>query len=363
MTDITSTEVAGLEEALELLIKKINRLRAALVLETDEGRKFQYEEQIRAGELEKLKLDAKLSSVYSLHGSSGAQLVLQKIDEIGLEIEAMGEQDLVNVNREAEREYFFDQFDQLIKSNFQFYYISGCSTQMPHSFSEWAVLEVAFTELEEELSAMLYRRHADSNRVQIMRLPVGRNLDRSKRAFKKFFAEYFSFKTHQTFDKYIETGLPALSYEYVAFVFELDANSWKPDHQKYLQWIINTFQHNVQNMPTFLFFFVFVRGGLHDKAEPEYAIDAMVKDLDQLAATNEATVHISPLRPVPVLDLKRWFRQLGERNPARVEEVIELMVKGLKPQDQQLFVTKQQLNMDDVERLQSLIYNWYLSTE
>ena len=95
----------------------------------------------------------------------------------------------------------------------------------------------------------------------------------------------------------------------------------------------------------------------------EYNSDPMVLDLDDLAIFNKATAHISPLRPVPVLHLQRWFRELGERNPARIEEVVELLVKGLKPGDKKLYAQKKQFNMDDIERLQGLIYEWYLGSE
>lgn len=363
MNNLNQIEVEGIERQLATLIKKKHRLGDALVLAIDESVKIKYEDDIQACELRIEELKAQLSKIHNLHGSSGAQLLLQKIHDIDLEIDEMGEQDLVNVNREAERQRFYDQFEHLLQSNFQFYCISGCPTQMPHSFSEWAILEIAFEELEEELSAIWYRRRAESNRVQIFQLPVGRNLEKSKKDFKKFFAKEFKFKPHVTFDKYIETGLPALPYEYVAFVFDFDGTNWLPFHKAYLQWIIDTFQHPHENMPTFVFFFVLTRDSLHNKAEGEYSNDLMVKDLDDLAQSNAATAHISPLRPVPVMDLQRWFRQLGERNPSRIEEVIELMLKGLKPKDKQLFKEKKLLNMDDVERFQELIYEWYLAGE
>jgi hypothetical protein len=46
---------------------------------------------------------------------------------------------------------------------------------------------------------------------------------------------------------------------------------------------------------------------------------------------------------------------LGEHNPGRIEEVIELMVRGLKEKDRKLYETQKRFNMDDVERLQEII--------
>ena len=68
-----------------------------MVIETDAGVKFKYEEEIKENELKINELRAKLSGIHYLHSTSGAELILQKIDEIGLDIEEMGEQDLVNV--------------------------------------------------------------------------------------------------------------------------------------------------------------------------------------------------------------------------------------------------------------------------
>ena len=355
---LTQKEIAGIENQLRILIEKTNRLREALSIATDAGVKFKYEQQIAQSEREITQLRDKIARLYNVQSSSGSLLLADKIKD--LNIEEMGEQDLVNVDREDERELFFKQFDLLAQSNFQYYFISGCSTQMPHSFSEWAILEIAFNELEEELFSILYRRKAESNRVQIEKLPVGRNLEKSKRAFKKYFAEFFSFKAHQTFDSYIQTGLPALQHEYVAFVFDFDGDRWLSHLPGYFSWLITTFSNVRENMPTFLFFFVLRREGLHQKALTEFQMDEVVVEVNKLVMLHEDAVHISPLHPVPVTDLKNWFLDLGERNPSRIEEVIELLTKGLKPEDQALYRQKQQFNMDDIERLQELVYTWYL---
>ena len=356
---LTQKEIEGIEKELERRIEKVNRIRKALAIETDPGQKFKYEIQVKDETAEIDNLKAKLSGIFNLDASSGEALLRESIATLHLD-EDMDEQDLINVNRVAEQEQFYTHFDQLLKGHFQYYLISGCATQMPHSFSEWAILDIAFEELEEQMKGILYRRKPNGNRVKIFPLPLARNLEKSQKAFKRFFAEFFQFKTHTTFDHYIQTGLPSLNYEYVAFAFDLEGQGWKPFVKDYIQWLIDTFKHPLDHMPTFLFFIVVYQKDLHFKSGKEYTLDPVVKDLDDLSFNNEATAHISPLRPVPVADLESWFRRLGARNPADVESVIELFAKGLNPHDQKLYSDKQQLNMDDIERLQKLVYDWYL---
>ena len=60
--------------------------------------------------------------------------------------------------------------------------------------------------------------------------------------------------------------------------------------------------------------------------------------------------------PVPKSDLKAWVVNLGERNDGKIEELIKVMIRGLTPEDRKLFETKQLFNMDDLERLQEIVY-------
>lgn len=59
-TTMTPEEQQGIERAIELTTKKVNKLRETLSLEDDPTRTIRYEEQLRAAEAELAALKAKL---------------------------------------------------------------------------------------------------------------------------------------------------------------------------------------------------------------------------------------------------------------------------------------------------------------
>ncbi|MEO1587135.1 MAG: hypothetical protein AAFS00_07620, partial [Bacteroidota bacterium] len=70
-----------------------------------------------------------------------------------------------------------------------------------------------------------------------------------------------------------------------------------------------------------------------------------------------------PLRPVPQEDLVDWFRDLGARNHADIRDIIDVVVRTLSADDQQVFQTHQQLNMEEIEQLQELVFQIYLQSQ
>ena len=109
---------------------------------------------------------------------------------------------------------------------------------MPHCFSERAVIEILFEELEEELDALHVRRHAEDERLELFDLPVGRNLRKSQEAFEKFFARYFEQRDSTRIEQLFSKALRDKRYEYAAIIFRLYERDWKESHPAYLQWII-----------------------------------------------------------------------------------------------------------------------------
>ena len=278
----------------------------------------------------------------------------QKISELTIE-EQIGLLHRVNVNREGMRDRFWDAFDDMEGLPFQFYFISACPTQMPPSFAERMIYELIHEELDDADDALFcLRRDADA-RVRILDLPLKRNLDKCQDKFRDFFAELFEFTKEEEFDHYLRTGLPKLDYEYVALTFELHERKWKPFLVDYLRWLMECFTDTPEEVPHFLFFFFIYIEGLHDPARRNPNKVILLDELQALADGHDSAVHLSPLTPVPEADLKAWMMELGERNSGRIEEVVELMVRGLKEDDQHLYETQKRFNMDDIERLQEII--------
>ena len=79
--------------------------------------------------------------------------------------------------------------------------------------------------------------------------------------------------------------------------------------------------------------------------------------LQELTDKYDEAVHLSPLLPVPLADLKAWMIDLGERDEGRIRGVIDLLVKGLRPGERTMYDKNKQFNMNDIERLQEIICN------
>lgn len=352
----TLEEMKRMERQIELLTRKINKLREELILAegANPTQAFALKEYIVQAEGKREDLKRKLAAKYSLGSTEGQTLLRQKISELSIE-EQIGMLHRVNVNREEMRDRFWDSFDEMEDLLFQFYFISACPTQMPPSFAERMIYELIYEELDNADDALFCPRCDADARVHILDLPLKRNLEKCQEKFRYFFAELFEFREEEDFDHYLCTGLPKLDYEYVTPAFELHERKWKPYIADYLKWLMECFTDTPEEVPHFLFFFVIYIEGLHDPERHNANKKILLDDLQALADSHDSAVHLSPLKPVPEADLRAWIMDLGEHNPGRIDEVIELMVRGLKDKDRQLYETKKCFNMDDVERLQEII--------
>ncbi len=352
--NLTETEIQALESRLKLLIQKINKLKEALVLETDAARQFQYETQIAEEETEIQKIKNQLATAYNIHSSAGQSLFYQKLEALKLDFEVqLGILQMVNCNREDMKDHFWDAYDEKIKQPFQFYFISACQTQMPPSFAERMIYEMIIEELDEAEDALFRLRKEETDRVKIIDLPIGRNLRNCQRRFTEFFAKTFDFRQEESFEQFLKTGIPKLKYDAAALLFKVEESDWKEELIDYFQWLIEAFSVTHEDVPRFLFFIICYKKNLH-KVTTELPL---VKALNQLARENESATHLTPLNPVPVRDLKDWIRKLGETNESKVEEVIDLLIMGLRESDKQQYQKQKLLNMDDIERLQEIIYH------
>jgi hypothetical protein len=343
----------GLEKQLQLLIEKVNRLRAALAVEADVSTKYKYEHDLAVAEAEKRELSEKLSESYNIHSPKGRSLLGEKIRELDFD-EQLGPLYLVNVNREQMKDRFWREFDERGKESFQFYFISACPTQMPASFSERMIYELIVEELEDKLEAIHCHPRENSARLKIHDLPLGRKLEYCQREFAKFLAEYFDLAEAGSLEQLVSQALSTLDYEYVALVFDLQEHKWKDFLPDYFKWIIRTFAGRRSDAPRFIFFFVLYLEELHSEAE-QPAKNAILQSLRDIVEQEPAAALLSPLGPVPVSDLRYWFQDVGEKNPAKVDQVLETLAKGLKGKDLEQYRRDNKLNMDDIEELQEIV--------
>ncbi|MCB0564864.1 MAG: hypothetical protein KDD01_10860 [Phaeodactylibacter sp.] len=353
----TPEEIKGFETQLELLIRKLNFLKKERDIAVDANAKFSMDEEITQLEGQVRDLKGTLSGAHNIRSVDKDSLLLDAARELNIdEDEEIGLLHLVNVDRREMRGKFWDAFDEKeeAKQEFQFYFISACPTQMPPSFAERMVYELLVEELDGDADGLHIITHEDTGRLRIQDLPVGRNARKCQQRFKEYVQERFRFADTQSFDAFIKTGVPKLPFDYVAVAFEINERNWEDFLLEYLQWMIDTFRCPHQEVPTFLFFFVVYIEKQHEgKLTP--AQKAIVDGLAGLSQRNEASL-LTPLLPVEEGDLRAWLMDLGERNPNKVQQVMDVFLSGLREEDQRLYQDKRLLNMKDIEELQAIVY-------
>ena len=353
----TPEEIKGFEAQLELLIRKLNFLKKERDIAVDANAKFSMDEEINQLEGQIRELKGALSGAHNIRSVDKDSLLLDAARELNIdEDEEIGLLHLVNVDRREMRGKFWDAFDEKeeAKQEFQFYFISACPTQMPPSFAERMVYELLVEELDGDADGLHIITHEDTGRLRIQDLPVGRNARKCQQRLKEYVQERFRFADTQSFDAFIKTGVPKLPFDYVAVAFEINERNWEDFLLEYLQWMIDTFRCPHQEVPTFLFFFVVYIEKQHEgKLTP--AQKAIVDGLAGLSQRNEASL-LTPLLPVEEGDLRAWLMDLGERNPNKVQQVMDVFLSGLREEDQRLYQDKRLLNMKDIEELQAIVY-------
>ncbi|MEL7194743.1 MAG: hypothetical protein AAFO96_19985 [Bacteroidota bacterium] len=276
--------------------------------------------------------------------------------------EQLGAWHLVNCNRTHASEKFWQAFEEKEGLPFQFYFILSCPTQQPNSFVERVIYEIIEEILDDDSQAINYERDS-FDRLKLKPLPLGKLKGTSPKKLKKYFSERFEMNI-KDFESFLETGSPPLRYRYVISAFQLSERKWKEDNMKqYLEWMIQNFQSSNWSHDTqFIFFINFLAAKAYLPEAPP-PLPSMRSVLNGLSDAYEACTLIDPLRPVPQEDLVDWFRDLGARNHADIRDIIDVVVRTLSADDQQVFQTHQQLNMEEIEQLQELVFQIYLQSQ
>lgn len=356
-----ASELEGLRKQLDIQIQRLNALREDLAILSDPNQKFTVEFQIKELEANNDELKKKIAASYGIATVDAKGLLEQKIRELNLEVDGnVGEYHLVNCDRKPPRDNFWEAFDEYAERHnpFQFYFVVACPTQQPNSFAERMIYEVVIEELEEEFGAIDFVRHPITRRVKVEDLPLGRNLPKSQKEFKKYFARRFNITDAETsFEDYLRTGLPKLEYQYISTVFEISASDWDaPLMQEYLQWIIEAFSNTPKEVPTFQFFFaIFLRDAhLEPLVAPSQKIMDSLKEV--INKNNHSCTLITQLIPVTTELVEKWIRDLGEYNQSKIDDLMKLLIHSLPEDKKAKFDKINALDMSDIERFQEMIY-------
>lgn len=277
---------------------------------------------------------------------------------------------LVNCDRSEAVRSFWRVFDDSAAQNrrFHFYFLPCCPTQQPEGFAERIVHELVEDELDNDHATLDHRRRSCQGEERLLTepLPLGRNVDVSKKKFKKYFAERFGLDSEQVFEDYLRTGLPALPWKYVVTAFRIVDEDWDDALLRpYLQWLMDTFSATGPDVPNFIFFFIVEikhahRDGPSNRAAREVmeGIKALVAARGKDPADGPADAAlIKPLPPVPDEDLEKWMDGLSRtiRNNHK-QQVIKLLAAQLAGDEEKQYEKERKFNMERIEDFQLKVY-------
>lgn len=297
----------------------------------------------------------------------GEQTVLEaELDKLIFDSEMdFGVSHIFNADRSrAKRAFNHDFGEKKGKEPFQFYFFCACPEEKPESFAKRLIYELIETECNSIRDYIHFKCQDDVDYILPESLPSGDDLRDSQDKFRSFFARRFHFSETQTFEGYLETGLPALEHRYVAFIFEVAEQKWKDDLEevesemlRYLRWLTDLFQQAKSGRSTFLFFIAVRSQNLWVDAEKHTPLQKKVlAELEQLCQDHPNCTLIRTFPPVGLDDAKEWLREHGSRLPDNEAEVLSAFTQTLKAERQQFVREQEKIHMKDLENLQRMIF-------
>lgn len=290
---------------------------------------------------------------FNLNPKAAKSILRQAIAEAHFdEDETAGILNRVNCNREKANQLYWEEFEEKEGTPFQFYFINACPTQHPKSFAERVIYELISFYLDDNDEAILMETKADGQRIKFEDLPIHPVLKINQKALIKHFSKRFDIQK-KSIKEFIQEDLTQLQYDYITTVFELNISKWNKRTISFLEWIIETFQHDDNDLPTFIFYFVFHMDNLHNQPNKHKNI------LDNLEGLTrkypESATLISNLSPVPKNLVGDWIRDMGVDNQVIIDDLIEKLSWTLKPEKHRIFKEQGKFDMARIILFQELV--------
>lgn len=273
----------------------------------------------------------------------------------------LGVLQMVNCDRKVPIRKFKRTFEEKkdAKQPFQFYFLSGCPSEMPHSLASRIAYEIMDAEsLELDKSVHFPYEEDTFRRIKIQPLPfVEADVAASRKKFKEYIQDRFKLSNTQSVEAFIQSGVPKIPYSHVLTVFRITEDKWHDDEGEvaaYLQWIVDTFQKAHPDLPTFIFLFVAHIKHLHDETKVSPAQRKIVADLEAFCQKNETAI-FRELMPVKHLDIESWLMNLGVDNPNDATPLMTALNQSLAPIDRLEISGEPRFHMKDVEPIQEKV--------
>ncbi|MBL7817295.1 MAG: hypothetical protein JNL70_19975 [Saprospiraceae bacterium] len=249
------------------------------------------------------------------------------------------------------------------KKPFQFYFLSGCPTEMPHSLASRIAYEIIDAEsLELDQSVHYPYEEGAFRRIKIEPLPlVDADVAASRKKFKEYVQNRFKLTNTQSFESFIETGLPKLLYSHILTVFRITEDKWEADEGEilsYLQWMVDIFKTAHPDVPTFVFLFVVNMRHLHDENKVKPQQCKIVETIETFCAKNETAI-FKELVPIHDTHFESWLTNLGVDNPNDANTVLNALTQSLAPNDRLVIDGEPRFHMKDIEPIQEKIVKYF----
>jgi ribosomal protein S20 len=298
---------------------------------------------------------------------------LSNLDKIlyGLHIDNnadLGLLQMVNSDRIVPIRKFKRSFEdkKQAKIPFQFYFLSACPTEMPHSLASriaYEIIEAESLELDKSVHYP-YEENIQNNfrSIKIEPLPLAdADFAASRKKFKEYVQDRFKLTNTQSFELFIETGIPKLLYSHILTVFRITEDKWEADEGEileYLQWMIDTFQTAHPDVPTFIFIFVINIRHLHDETKIKTSQRTIIERLEAFCQKNDTAI-FKELVPIKDTHIESWLTNLGVDNPNDARKVINALNQTLDSNDRLIIEDEQRFHMKDVEPIQEKIVKYF----
>ncbi len=277
----------------------------------------------------------------------------------------LGVMQMVNCDRKTPIRQFKRTFEEKkeAKQPFQFYFLSGCPSEMPHSLASRIAYEIMDAEsLELDKSVHFPYEEDTFRRIKIQPLPfVEADVSASRKKFKAYIQDRFKLSNTQSVEAFIETGVPKIPYSHVLTVFRITEDKWHDDEGEvaaYLQWIVDTFKKAHPDLPTFIFLFVVNIKDLHDETRVKQPQRQIVENLEAFCQKNETAI-FRELTPVKHLDIESWLMNLGVDNPNDTLPLMAALSQSLAPVDRLTINEEARFHMKDVEPIQENVVRYF----
>ncbi len=297
--------------------------------------------------------------------SDSTSLLDKIINDLPISKDAdLGLLSLVNCDRIVPIRKFNSNFEakKELKQTFQFYFLCGCPDEMPDSIGERIVYEIIEKEgldLNSSVSYPFFEN--DFRRLKVENLPLSDlDVSGSKKKLKEYVQKRFAFTNTESFETFIETGIPKLPYNYIFTVFKITETDWEErvdDIFAYLQWMIDTFKCASPKVPTFLFLFVVPFKNMYDSTQLSPRNAAIIDKLKLFCEKNTMAI-LSDIAPIRSGHFTSWLEKLGVNNPNDSNNVVEVFSKTLDLKDRLSMdedYKEPRFHMKDIEPLQKKI--------